>query len=245
VLVGLSGHAIETGMSPLLIYLLEKKLISGIAMTGQAMLQDVEIALCGYTMSSNQHDQQDAAHIRLTTDAGALIHEAINTVQADSLGQCVGKALLNSDAQHLDHSVIATASRYHIPLTVHPAVSGDSFMLHPQTQGERLGLTAFEDFKCLTSFLAQSSRGIVINLASSVTLPRTFSHALESARNLGHQVSQLTLLMMDTERTSSVKNMCSRFKHADGQAIYLPGPSEILFPLLFASVLETLSDAPD
>jgi len=242
IIVGLSGHAIETGLNPLLIHLLETKMISALVMTGQAMLQDVEVALCGHTLSEAEYATQDAMQIRLTSEAGALIHKAINDPQADGLGLSVGKALIDSDAQHLDHSLIATATRYHIPLTVHPAIGGDAFMLHPKAEGENLGATAFSDFRILASLLAQCSGGVVINLASSVTLPRAFSHALGTARNLGHEVSDVTLVMMDTEQTSSIKHMCHCFEDVHGQAIALPGPSEVLFPLLFASVLEALND---
>ncbi|MDQ6963126.1 MAG: hypothetical protein Q9M28_11490 [Mariprofundaceae bacterium] len=247
IILGLNEQAIETGMSPFFIHLMEQRLISSLAMTAQAMLQDVEIALCGHTCSLQEHREQSDNEVRLTTEAGALIHGAINQDDASELGlaQRVGQALLNSEASHLDHSLLAVATRYHIPLTVHPAVGADSFMLHPEAKGDALGSCSFEDFRRLAALLAQSSNGVVINLASSVILPRIFSHALDAARNLGHDVSDLHLLMIDTTKTASVKNMRHCFETCSGQATYLPGPSEVLLPLLFASVLEALNDAFD
>lgn len=247
IIIALNSQVIEAGMSPFFIHLMEQRLISGLMMTGHAMLQDVEIALCGHTLSSQEHVTQSDEEVRLTTEAGTLIHGAMNQVNDEPLGlaQCVGQALLDSEANHLDHSLLAVATKYQVPLTVHPATGADSFMLHPEAKGESLGQRSFEDFRRLAALLADSSGGVVINLASSVTLPRVLSQALDAARNLSYEVSHLNVLMMDTMHTASVKNMQHGFESCEGKTTYLPGPSEVLLPLLFASVLETLNDALD
>ncbi len=244
VILGCGGHVMDSGLSPLLVRLLEQRIISGLVLTGAALLQDVEIALSGHTLRSYDRDIVDGAY-RVTEETGRLINEATNfgAVEGWGLGKSVGEKLIDAESAYLHHSVLATASRYGIPASVHPAIGADAFNLHPAMHGESLGATGFIDFRLLAAMMAKASDGIVINAASSIILPRVFIQAVDAARNIGRKIENLTCVIIDpSANAASVANVTEHLSRPGGRGIWLPGPDELLLPLLFAAVLDVLGD---
>ncbi|MDP3696318.1 MAG: hypothetical protein Q8R42_09405, partial [Desulfocapsaceae bacterium] len=47
--VGMGAHVIKVGLNPLLIDLMERSIITGIAMNGACIIHDAEIAMAGFT----------------------------------------------------------------------------------------------------------------------------------------------------------------------------------------------------
>jgi len=244
VILGCGGHVMDSGLSPLLVRLLEQRIISGLVLTGAALLQDVEIALSGHTLRSYDRDMVDGV-CRVTEETGRLINEATNfgAIEGWGIGKSVGEKLIDAEPDHLDHSVLATASRYGIPVSVHPAIGADAFNLHPATHGESLGATGFIDFRLLAAMMAEASDGIILNAASSVILPRVFMQAVDAARNLGKKIENMTCVIIDpSASTDAVADVTGRLSQPGGRGIWLPGPDELLLPLLFAAVLDVLGD---
>lgn len=245
VILGCGGHVIDAGLSPLLVRLLEQRLVTALAMTGAAMMQDVEIALSGRTVRYQDQDLHDG-NFSVTEETGRLVNEAVNfgIPEGWGIGKSVGQKLLDTELEHLDHSVLATACRYGIPVTVHPSIGADVFNLHPAAHGESLGAGGFHDFQLLAAIMAEASGGVVINVASSVMLPRVFLQALDAARNLGKQVEKLTCVVFDATAGDPAKaDLIQKLSQPDGRGICMTGPDEIFLPLLFAAVLESLGDA--
>jgi len=244
IILGCGGHVMDSGLSPLLVRLLEQRLISGLVLTGAAMLQDVEIALSGHTLRTSDDDMTDNGHL-ITEETGRLINEAINfgAIENWGIGKSVGEKLVDAEPAHLDQSILATASRFNIPVTVHPAIGVDAFNLHPASHGESLGATGFLEFRLLAAMMAQASEGVIINVASSVVLPRVFMQATDAALNLGHKVEKLTAVVIDpTASASAIGDVIGRLSQNGGRGIWLPGPDEILLPLLFAAVIDAIGN---
>lgn len=244
VIVGCGGHVMDAGLSPLLSRLIEQRVISGVALTGAALLQDVEIALAGQTIRSSDRELQEGRFC-VTEETAALINEAANAGASENwgFGKSVGKLLIDSEAEHLDHSVIATAERCGVPVTVHPAIGADAFNLYPQAHGESLGAVGLYDFRLLAAMMAEASGGVLLNIASSIVIPRVFLQAVDAARNLGKNVENLTTAVIDpAASTASVEDLTDRLTQPGGQGFWLSGPDELLVPLLFASVLDALGD---
>ncbi len=245
IILGCGGHVMDSGLSPLLVRLIEQRLVSGLVLTGAAMLQDVEIALSGHTLRSYDRDAADEGY-RVTTETGQLINEAINfgAIENWGIGQSVGEKLLDAEPDHLDQSVLATASRFNIPVTVHPAIGVDAFNLHPAAHGESLGAAGFTEFRLLAAMLAEASEGVVLNVASSVLLPRLFMQAVDAALNLGYNVEKLTTVVIDpASRPTAISDVVERLSQNGGRGVWLQGPDEILLPLLFAAVVDVLEDS--
>ena len=244
VILSCGGHVFDSGLGPLICRLIEQRIITGLALTGAAMEQDIEIALSGTTVTARESELKDGSYC-ITEETGCLINDAINfgVLENWNIGKSIGERLQHSEFEHLDHSVIATASRYGVPLSVHPAIGADAFALHPATHGESLGAASMIDFRLLAGMMAQSSHGVVINIASSVVMPRVLLQAVDAARNLGKKVEGLTSAVIDpTASASANSDVVTRLSQPGGKGYLLSGPDEVLVPLLFASVLEALGD---
>ena len=242
VILGCGGHVIDAGLSPLIARLIEQKIITGVALTGAALLQDVEIAFAGHTVAYRDQDLVSGS-FGVTEETGKLINDAMNfgAIENLGIGESVGKYLADAELKHIDHSVVATAYRCGVPLTVHPAIGADMFNLHPLAHGESLGATGMHDFRLLAGMMADSSDGVLLNVGSSVVMPRVFLQAVDAARNLGEKVEKLTTAVINpSASTATVEDIVQRLTQQGGQGFWLRGADEILIPLLFASVLDTI-----
>ncbi|MFQ5518512.1 MAG: hypothetical protein ACE5E3_00780 [Mariprofundus sp.] len=244
IILACGGHVLDSGLGPLICRLIEQKVIAGLALTGAALEQDVEIAISGRTVTARERELSEG-HYCNTEETGCLINDAINfgTQENWGIGKSVGKRLQDSELEHLDHSVVATAFRYGVPVSVHPAIGADAFCFHPAAYGEALGAAAMIDFRLLAGMMAASSHGVVINIASSVVMPRVLLQAVDAARNVGKTIESVTTAVIDPAASSSaITDVVNRLAQPDGAGYWLSGPDEILVPLLFASVLEVLDD---
>ncbi len=244
IIVACGGHVMDSGLSPMLAKLIEQRVIGGVALTGEALIQDVEIAMAGQTFRYRDQDLLDGRFC-MTEETGRLVNDAVNLGATENwgFGKSVGTKLMDAELEHIEHSVVATACRYGIPVTVHPMIGGDTFTLHPQAHGESLGAVAMYDFRLLAGMMAEASGGVVLNIASNVVMPRLLIQAVDAARNLGKKVEGLTTAVIDPAATAtSVADVVERLTQPGGKGYWLSGPDEILVPLLFASVLDTLGD---
>jgi len=244
VILACGGHVFDSGLGPMICRLIEQKIVTGLALTGAALQQDVEIALSGRTVSARDRELNQGMFC-MTEETGALINAAINFAAEENMGigQSVGKKLQDEELEHLDHSVVATAYRYGVPVTVHPAIGADAFDLHPGVHGESLGAAGMNDFRLLAGMMAAASHGVVLNIASSVIMPRVLLQAVDAARNLGKNVENITSAVIDPAASASaIADVVARLSQPDGQGYWLCGPDEILMPLLFAAVLESIGD---
>jgi len=244
IILACGGHVLDSGLGPLICRLIEQKIISGLALTGAALEQDVEIAISGRTVAAHERELNDGQYC-ITEETGCLINDAINlgALENKGIGHSVGKHLHESVFEHLDHSVLATAFRYGVPVSVHPAIGADAFCFHPAARGEALGCTSITDFRLLAGMMAACSHGVVINIASSVVMPRVLLQAVDAARNVGEHIETLTTAVIDPAASSTaIADVVTRLALPDGAGYWLSGPDEILVPLLFAAVLEALRD---
>lgn len=244
VLLAMGGQFFDAGLSPLLIRLIEQGVINGLALTGAAMIRDIEITLYGNTFTSSIAALR-AGDLVVPEETGRIINEAINLGASENwgIGQSLGKRLLDGGFEHLEHSVIATAHRYGIPLSVHPAMGADTFHFHPSVHGESMGAAAMLDVRLLTGMLADAAHGVVLNIASNAIMPRVLLMALSAARNLGHEVDHLHAVDIDvTPNTAGGMHCMQRLSRPKGRFSRLQGPDELIVPLLFAAVIDALGD---
>jgi len=244
IILACGGHVLDSGLGPLICRLMEQKIIAGVALTGAALEQDVEIAICGRTVTARERELNRGGYF-MTEESGCLINDAINLGAGENwgIGRSVGHRLQESELAHLDHSVLATAFRNGVPVSVHPAIGADAFCFHPAAHGESLGAAGMIDFRLLAGMMAAASHGVVINVASSVVMPRVLLQAVDAARNVGETIESVTTAMIDPAASASaVADVVNRLSMPNGQGYWLSGPDEILLPLLFAALVESLGD---
>jgi hypothetical protein len=245
VLLGMGAHPIKVGLSPVLIDLLKRGLITGVALNGAGIIHDAEVAMVGRT-SEDVDEVLGCGAFGMARETAEFLNAAIawGAEQGLGLGQAVGRRLLESDFPHKDLSLVAAAAALEVPLTVHVAVGTDIIHLHPSVDPEALGATSHRDFRLFAALVSELDHGVFINLGSAVIIPEVFLKALTLARNLGHQASPLTTVNLDfVQHYRPLTNVVRRPTAGAGQGYALTGHHELLFPLLAALVVEELEEA--
>jgi hypothetical protein len=242
VLLGMGAHPLKVGLSPILIDLLKRDLITGIAVNGAVIIHDAEIAMVGRT--SEEVDQVlGSGQFGMARETAEFLNEATTWGAREGLGlgQAVGRRLHQSDFPYKHLSLLASAASLDLPVTVHVAVGTDIIHLHPSCNPAALGETTHRDFRIFAAQVSRLAGGLFINLGSAVILPEVFLKALTLARNLGHRVEPLTTVNLDfIQHYRPLTNVVRRPTAGAGQGYALTGHHEILLPLLAALVVETL-----
>ena len=237
---GLGAHVLKTGLSPVLVDLMERGFVSAIATNGAGVIHDFEIALSGAT-SEDVDATLGPGTFGMADETGTLLNRAINDGVAAGLGlgQSVGRFLADRRPPFGQISVAATAWRLGIPLTVHVAVGTDIIHMHPQASGAAIGEGSLRDFKYFVSSVARLQDGVYLNCGSAVVLPEVFLKAVAIARNDGRPLDGLTTVNLDFLRHyRPLTNVVSRPTAGAGKGYSLTGHHEIMIPLLAAALIE-------
>jgi hypothetical protein len=234
----MGGHVIKTGISPLIIDLMQRGVVRAIALNGGASIHDLEIALIGATSEDVQAGLRDGS-FGMWEETGRFYNRAVNE-RRGGLGRRLGEALLAAQAPNGDLSVLATAAALGIPATVHLTLGADIVHMHPEADGARLGEATFEDFRLLAAVVADlGDGGVYLNVGSAVALPEVFLKALTVARNLGHRVEQFTTANFDMlSHYRPLQNVVRRPTEGVGQGFSLLGQHEVLLPLFYQAIIE-------
>jgi hypothetical protein len=239
---GVGAHVIKTGVSPVLIDLMDRGFVSALAMNGAGIIHDFEIALSGAT-SEDVDEALGPGRFGMAEETGTQLNEAIAAARAagKGLGQGVGEFLARANPPHAARSLLVAAHRCGIPITVHVAVGTDIIHMHPRASGADIGETSLRDFRYFTSCVARLAGGVYLNCGSAVILPEVFLKAVALARNQGVALQGLTTVNIDFMRMYRPQaNVVSRpIAGTDGAGISLVGHHEILIPLIAAAVIES------
>ncbi|MEJ2689749.1 MAG: hypothetical protein P8130_07325, partial [Deltaproteobacteria bacterium] len=191
-LVGIGAHVIKVGLSPLLIDLMDRGIISGLAVNGACVVHDTEMALAGKT-SEDVDAVLGAGKFGMAKETGEIVNEVFNNRKSDvGFGEALGQYLLENNAPHANCSLFASARRCGIPITVHVAIGTDIVHVHPSANGAAIGAATYYDFQIFCRLVSALEGGVYVNIGSAVLLPEVFLKALTVVRNLGHTVSHFT-----------------------------------------------------
>ncbi len=247
VLFAMGAHLVKVGLSPVVVDLMERGVIHGIAMNGAGCVHDLELARMGHT-SEDVAASLDDGTFGMAKETATRLNDAIRR-GADAgvgMGVAVGRDILESGDPFADRSILAVAARLDIPVTVHVAIGTDIHHMHPGADGAALGATSYRDFETLTGLVATLQDGFFANVGSAVILPEIFLKSLALARNLGHEVTRFTTLDLDFIRQYRPSvNVLERPTRQGGRGIALTGHHEIMVPLLAAGVIEALDASTD
>ena len=245
VVLGMGAHPLKVGLSPLIVDLLERGVVSALAMNGAGIVHDFELAYQGAT-SEEVADSLDTGRFGMAHETGEFLNEAIRlgvTERGVGIGRAVGTRILDEELPYAAYSVLSACARLDAPACVHVAVGTDIIHMHPSADGRAIGEGSLRDFHLLTSVIARLEGGVFLNLGSAVIIPEVFLKALSLARNLGHTVKTFTTVDLDFIRQyRPTANVVHRPTQAGGRGYQLTGHHEILFPLLCAAVIERLAE---
>lgn len=242
VILGMGAHPIKVGLSPIIIDLMKKGIVTAIATNGACIVHDFELSFTGQT-SEDVAEELCKGTFGMAKETGEYTNKAINSGVKKGLGigKSLGEMIYKSKFKFKDNSIFAAAHQLDIPATVHVAVGTDIIHMHPQADGRALGEGSHRDFKLFTSVVSDLEGGVYINLGSAVIMPEVFLKALTVARNLGNRVENFTTVNMDfIQHYRPHQNVLKRPTHKKGCSYALTGHHEIMFPLLAAALIEKI-----
>jgi hypothetical protein len=237
---GLGAHVLKTGLSPVLVDLMERGYVSAIATNGAGIIHDFEIALSGGT-SEDVDATLGAGTFGMAEETGTQLNRAITDGAAAGLGlgQSVGKYLHELRPAFAQISVAANAWRLQIPVTAHVAIGTDIIHMHPQASGAAIGEASLRDFKYFVTCVSRLAGGVYLNCGSAVVLPEVFLKAVAIARNEGRSLDGLTTVNLDFLRSyRPLTNVVSRPTAGIGRGFSITGHHELMIPLLAAALIE-------
>ena len=240
ILWGFGAHVIKVGLAPIVVDLLERGFVSGILMNGAGCVHDLELAMMGAT-SEDVGPALDDGSFGMARETAERLNAAIAAGHADGIGMgaAIGREIVGGRYPHKARSILASAARLGVPVTVHAAIGTDIHHMHASADGAALGATSYRDFETLTGLVATLEGGVYFNVGSAVILPEVFLKAIALARNLGHRVQRFTTVNLDFIRHyRPTVNVVERPTRMGGRGISLVGQHEILVPLIAAGLVE-------
>ena len=244
ILMGMGAHVIKVGLNPVIIDLMERSIITGIAMNGACIIHDAEIAMAGST-SEEVGDVLGDGAFGAAKETGEVLNLAIaeGADRKIGMGRAVGEHLLSRDFPHNDKSLLAMGAKLGVPVTVHVAIGTDIIHIHPSASGVDIGQTSHYDFRLFCSEVAALQEGAYLNVGSAVLLPEVFLKALTVVRNLGHRMDDFTTANFDfMKQYRTFTNVVNRPVATGGRGFNIIGHHELMIPLLAASLLDELSE---
>lgn len=238
--LGMGAHPIKVGLSPLIIELMERGVLSAVAMNGACIVHDFEMAYHGAT-SEDVAAALDSGDFGMARETGEFLNRAISEHGGGGLGAAVGRAIAAAELPRASLSILAAGVRLGIPVTVHVGIGTDIIHMHPSADGAAIGAASLHDFRLLAGVAGRLHRGVFINLGSAVIIPEVFLKALNLARNVGQRVDELVTVDMDFMRHYRPGvNVVQRPTQTGGRGHRLTGHHEIMFPLLCAAIIEQI-----
>jgi hypothetical protein len=241
ILWGLGAHVIKVGLSPLLVDLMEKGFVTGLALNGAGIVHDFELAVAGQT-SEDVAAGLGSGAFGMARETGEEINRAISAGDRDKLGlgQALGRYIAGRRSRYREVSLLAAAWRLGVPVTVHVAIGTDIVHMHPACDPAALGRTSHLDFRIFAAQVAQmGGGGVYLNVGSAVLLPEVFLKAVTVARNLGHEIKDFATANLDFIQSYRPQtNVVQRPTAGVGRGYSLTGHHEILVPLLAAALVE-------
>jgi hypothetical protein len=242
---GIGGHVIKTGLSPILIDLMDRGLMSALAMNGSCLVHDFEIALIGST-SEDVDEQLQTGAFGMAEETGQGINQAIREGVEDGLGigESLGRHLARLNPPFGRYSLLMQAYLRNIPVTVHVTIGADIIHNHPSVSPAAIGEGTHRDFRLLANLVAgMNGGGVYLNCGSAVTLPEVFLKCVTLVRNSGRPLGDFTTANLDfIQHYRPTENVVRRPVRNGGRGIAITGHHEILIPMLAAWLVELSPD---
>lgn len=237
------AHVIKCGLNPILIELINKKIINCICLNGAGIIHDFEIAFQGKT-SEDVAENLKSGKFGMGKETAEFLNNAVKDgVSAGfGLGYAVANKIATARLPHKNLSLLYNAYKNKIPICVFVAIGTDIIHQHPSFDASLTAEGSKRDFHLLAQKLCKINKGgVVINFGSAVILPEVFLKALNLARNLGNKVENFTTANFDMiYHYRPSQNVCLRPVMSGGRGYYIIGHHEIMLPLLAQSIVEKL-----
>lgn len=243
----LGGHVVKTGLSVVLIDLMERGAVTHLAVNGATVIHDYETCRWGGTSEDVEAGLADGT-FGMALETGRDMNVAIRQGRDDGIG--LGDSLARDlegreDNRHPELSLLLACRRLGVPLSVHVAVGADIIHQHPEADGAAIGETSYADFLTFAGSLrGLDDGGAAINVGSAVILPEVFLKALTICRNRdagaprGFLTADFDMIRQYRPRVNVVERPT---RTGGGRGYQITGHHEIMVPLLAWAIAAELS----
>lgn len=239
----LGSHVIKCGLNPVIISLMEKGIITAIALNGAGSIHDFEIAFIGATGEDAASGIENGI-FGMVEETGRMMNEAIvsGVQQGLGAGRALGEKILRDGFKFREYSILSSGIELGIPVTVHIAIGTDIIHQHPSCDGGALGEASYIDFQSFTTEVSKMGNGgVIINFGSAMIMPEVFLKALTISRNLGFPVKNFTVANFDiTPHYRPINNVVERPVSLGGRGYSIRGHHELMIPLLAQAIAEEI-----
>lgn len=243
VVVAMGAHVIKCGLSPLLVDLMRRGVVTALAMNGAGAIHDSEIARFGET-SEDVVDGMATGMFGMVMETADFVNGGARLACEENLGlgEALGRMLLEEAAPHCESSLLVAAYECGVPVTVHVCIGCDIVHMHPSADGAAIGEASMRDFRVLTEAMrGLGSGGVLVNAGSAVVLPEVVLKAITTLINLGCDMRGMTGVNLDfVQHYRSNQQVVARVSEIGGDGISLTGHHELMIPLIAAGVIERL-----
>ena len=256
----IGGHVVKRGLSPILIDLMERSVITHLASNGATTIHDFEIALKGQTSEDVARSLEDGS-FGMAEETGSMMNRAIRSGarKGFGIGESLGEMIAAENSfQFKRYSLLYNAYRLKIPYTVHVAIGTDIIHQHPEADFAAIGWGSGQDFKIFTAAVSELEGGVFCNFGSAVLGPEVFLKALSIVRNLGYTVKKFTTANFDLIPLEDYrkpigddvtdyyyrprKNIVNRPVSLGGRGFHISGDHNVTIPNLHHMLVQALKD---
>jgi len=201
VILMMGAHVVKRGLSRFVIDLMERQVITHVAMNGAGAIHDFELALVGATTESVARYITEG-QFGLWQETGRINDAALlGAREGLGLGEAIGRMIDEERPPHREISILAAGYRLRLPVTVHVGIGQDIIHEHPNCDGAALGATSYRDFLIFTEAVTHLQGGVLLNIGTAVMGPEVYLKALAMARNLarqeGRHINRFTTAVFD------------------------------------------------
>ena len=187
VILMMGAHVIRSGNGPLIADLMNRKLITHVAMNGAGAIHDYEFALIGETCESVAR-YVSSGEFGLWNETGRLNeYAAVAARNGHGFGETLGRIFEEEKLPNTACSILAAGQRHQIPVTVHVSIGQDIIHQHPNFDGASTGSASYADFLIFTETLQKLEGGVLLNFGTAVMGPEVYLKALAMVRNIARQ----------------------------------------------------------
>ena len=254
------AHLIKNGFGPLIIDLIDRGLVSLVAMNAAGMIHDLELALVGGT-SEDVPRALPKGEFGFAAQTGNLINAALThgEVVKVGAGEALGRLILGEpfpeahEFPHVEWSLLAGGFSRGVPITMHASIGTDIIDQFPGWDPAAKGGCSGRDFAVFCAEVEKmTSGGVFLNVGSSVNGPEVFLKACSMCANVGSPPHGIVTASFDlrpaksedahNERTAGyyfrdIKSVVVRIPEAfGGRGYYVQGDHLKTIPALYRAL---------
>lgn len=212
VVIAMGAHPIKNGLSPIIVDLIERGIISLVSGNGAVAIHSFEFALTGAS-SESVSETLPNGDFGMAFETGAYINHAliVGNEMGYGFGESMGRLICDADFrrgvidiacaerngdeeyykpydgfEYEKTNIYAAAFKKGIPACVNSMIGTDIIDQHPSFDGAAKGKASGTDFLIFAQEMARLTEGgVILNIGSAVMGPEVVLKAVSMAANIG------------------------------------------------------------